>query len=137
MDKTLRLEVTTRKYKNMILAKEKEQLKRASRNKYFHHLRSIHHASDKSHQVSLIRRVSQEVALQRALDELVHQHISDATLAPIAERLLESADPHSRLRAVQILGRTKNVVFQEKIEKLATTDPNHAVRKAAQQFSSL
>ncbi len=82
-------------------------------------------------------RVYQEVALQRALDELVHQDISDDTLAPIAERLLESADPHSRIRAVQILGRTHNVIFQEKIQKVATDDPTLAVRQAAQQFSPL
>ena len=83
------------------------------------------------------RRVYQEVALQRALDELMNQDISDDTLAPIAERLLESTDPHSRVRAVQILGRTKNVAFREKIDKLATADPNRAVRQAAQQFSTL
>lgn len=83
------------------------------------------------------RRVYQEVALQRALDELMHQEISDDTLAPIAERLLDSADPHSRIRAVQILGRTHNAVYREKLNKLATDDPNRAVRQAAQQFSSL
>ena len=82
-------------------------------------------------------RVYQEVALQRALDELVHQNISDETLAPIAERLLESTDPHSRIRAVKILGRTHNVAFQEKIQKMATDDPTRAVRQAAQQFSPL
>jgi len=83
------------------------------------------------------RRVYQEVALQRALDELVHQKISDDRLAPIAERLLGSPDPHSRVRAVQILGRTQNVSFREMIKKLATDDPNRAVRQAAQQFSPL
>ena len=83
------------------------------------------------------RRVYQEVALQRALDELVHQEMSEATLAPIAERLLDSADPHSRLRAVQILGRTQNAVFREKINQLAANDPNQAVRQTAQQFSPL
>ena len=83
------------------------------------------------------RRVYQEVALQRALDELVHQNISDDRLAPIAERLLESEDPHSRVRAVQILGRTHNEAFQETIKKLATDDPNRAVRQAAKQFAPL
>ena len=83
------------------------------------------------------RRVYQEVALQRALDELVHQNIADEKLAPIAERLLESADPHSRVRAVQILGRTHNAAFREKVEKLATDDPTQAVREAAKQFSPL
>jgi len=83
------------------------------------------------------QRVYQEVALQRALDELVHQKISDDTLAPIAEWLLDSTDPHSRIRAVQILGRTQNAVFREKIKKLATDDPIRAVRQAAQQFSPL
>lgn len=82
-------------------------------------------------------RVYQEVALQRALDELVHQNISNDSLAPIAERLLESADPHSRIRAVQILGRTHNAGFQEKIQKMATDDPTRAVRQAAQKFSPL
>lgn len=83
------------------------------------------------------RRVYQEVALQRAMDELVHQEIPDEALAPIAERLLESVDPHSRVRAVNILGNTKNPAFQEKIQKLATDDPSSAVRQAAQQFSPL
>jgi hypothetical protein len=83
------------------------------------------------------RRVYQEVALQRALDELVYQGISDDRLASIAERLLESTDPHSRVRAVQILGRTHNTDFRKKIEKLATDDPNRTVRQAAQQFSPL
>ena len=81
------------------------------------------------------QRVYQEVALQRALDELVLQDIPDDTLAPIAERLLDSADPHSRIRAVQILGRTQNTAFQEKIKKLATDDPYLAVRQAAKQFA--
>ena len=83
------------------------------------------------------QRVYQEVALQRALDELVLQDIPDDTLAPIAERLLDSADPHSRIRAVQILGRTQNTAFQEKIQKLATDDPYLAVRQAAKQFAPL
>jgi hypothetical protein len=83
------------------------------------------------------RRVYQEVALQRALDELVHQDISDDRLAPIAERLLESADPHSRVRAVQILGGTQNATLREKINKLAKDDPNLAVRQAAKQFAPL
>ncbi len=83
------------------------------------------------------QRVYQEVALQRALDELVLQDIPDDTLAPIAERLLDSADPHSRIRAVQILGRTQNTAFQEKIKKLATDDPYLAVRQAAKQFAPL
>jgi hypothetical protein len=83
------------------------------------------------------QRVYQEVALQRALDELVHQNISDDRLAPIAERLLESADPHSRVRAVQILGGTQNAALREKIRKLATDDPNRAVRQAAKQFAPL
>jgi hypothetical protein len=83
------------------------------------------------------RRVYQEVTLQRALDELVHQDISDDRLAPIAERLLESADPHSRVRAVQILGGTQNATLREKINKLAKDDPNLAVRQAAKQFAPL
>jgi hypothetical protein len=83
------------------------------------------------------RRVYQEVALQRALDELVHQDISDDRLAPIVERLLESADPHSRVRAVQILGGTQNATLREKINKLAKDDPNLAVRQAAKQFAPL
>ena len=82
-------------------------------------------------------RVYQEVALQRALDELVHQDISVELLAPIAVRLLDSTDPHSRIRAVQILGRTQNGEFREMIKKLATDDPTRAVRKAAQQFAPL
>lgn len=80
------------------------------------------------------QRVYQEVALQRALDELIHQDIPDDTLAPIAERLLDSADPHSRIRAVQILGGTQNAALREKINKLATDDPYRAVRQAAKQF---
>lgn len=83
------------------------------------------------------RSVYQEVALQRALDELVHQKISDDTLAPIAERLLDSTDPHSRIRAVQILGRTHNAAFRDKVKQLATDDPILAVRQAAQQFAPL
>lgn len=83
------------------------------------------------------QRVYQEVALQRALDELIHQEVSDETLTPIAERLLESTDPHSRIRAVQILGRTQNAAFREKLKKLATDDPTRAVRQAAQQFAPL
>jgi len=63
------------------------------------------------------QRVYQEVALQRALDELVHQKIPDDMLAPIAERLLDSTDPHSRVRAVQILGRLPNPDFQERVKK--------------------
>ncbi len=82
-------------------------------------------------------RVYQEVALQRALDELVHQEISDDLLLPIAERLLESTDPHSRVCAVNILGRMENPAILEKIRKLAKDDPHHAVRQAAKQFSSL
>ncbi len=89
------------------------------------------------HYMDNSRRVYQEVALQRALDELVHQDISDDRLAPIAERLLDSTDPHSRIRAVQILGRTQNVSFRDKIKKLATDDPTLAVRQAAKQFSPL
>ena len=83
------------------------------------------------------QRVYQEVALQRALDELVHQGIPNDTLAPIAERLLESADPHSRIRAVQILGKTQNPTLREKINRLAQDDPNLAVRQAAKQFAPL
>lgn len=83
------------------------------------------------------QRVYQEVALQRALDELVNQDISDEALTPIAERLLDSTDPHSRVRAVQILGRTQNAAFQEKIKKLATDDPYPVVQETAQKFSSL
>ena len=82
-------------------------------------------------------RVYQEVALQRALDELIHQEVSDEALSPIAERLLESTDPHSRIRAVQILGRTQNAAFQDTLKKLATDDPTRAVRQAAQQFAPL
>ena len=87
------------------------------------------------HYMDNSRRVYQEVALQRALDELVHQDISDDRLAPIAERLLDSTDPYSRIRAVQILGRTQNAAFRDKIKKLATDDPTLVVREAAQQFS--
>ena len=94
-------------------------------------IRSQDHFMDNS------RRVYQEVALQRALDELVLQNISDETLAPIAERLLESADPHSRVRAVQILGRTQNTAYQEMIKKLANDDPIRVVRQAARQFAPL
>jgi len=83
------------------------------------------------------QRVYQEVALQRALDELVNQDIPTEELVPIAERLLESADPHSRVRAVQILGGTQNAALREKIRKLATEDPYHAVRQAARQFAPL
>ncbi len=82
-------------------------------------------------------RVYQEVALQRALDELVHQEIANDQLVPIAERLLESTDPHSRVRAVQILGKMQNGVFLEKIHKLAKDDPHQAVRQAAKQFPPL
>ena len=82
-------------------------------------------------------RVYQEVALQRALDELVHQEISYDQLVPIAERLLESTDPHSRVRAIQVLGKMQNAAIREKIDKLANEDPHHAVRQAAKQFSSL
>ena len=82
-------------------------------------------------------RVYQEVALQRALDELVHQDIPTEELVPIAECLLESADPHSRVRAVQILGGTQNATLREKIRKLATEDPYRAVRQAAKQFAPL
>jgi hypothetical protein len=87
------------------------------------------------HYMDNSRRVYQEVALQRALDELVYQDISDDRLAPIAERLLDSTDPYSRIRAVQILGRTQNAAFRDKIKKLATDDPTLAVRQVAQQFS--
>ena len=80
------------------------------------------------------QRVYQEVALQRALNELVHQGIPDEELVSIAESLLDSTDPHSRVRAVQILGETQNSTLREKIRKLATDDPYRAVRQAAQQF---
>jgi len=83
------------------------------------------------------QRVYQEVALQRALDELVHQEIPNDTLAPIAERLLDSADPHSRIRAVQILGGTQNAALREKINRMATDDPYRAVRQTAKQFAPL
>ena len=83
------------------------------------------------------QRVYQEVALQRALDELVHQEISNDSLASIAERLLDSADPHSRIRAVQILGGTQNPTLREKVNKLATDDPYRGVRQAAKQFAPL
>ena len=82
-------------------------------------------------------RVYQEVALQRALDQLVHQEIDLDQLAPIAERLLKSTDPHSRVRAVQILGKIQNGAIREKIHKLAKDDPHHAVRQAAKQFLPL
>ncbi len=82
-------------------------------------------------------RVYQEVALQRALDQLVHQEIHLDQLAPIAERLLKSTDPHSRVRAVQILGKIQNGAIREKIHKLAKDDPHHAVRQAAKQFLPL
>ena len=65
------------------------------------------------------QRVYQEVALERTLDELVHQDIPDQELVPIAERLLESADPHSRVRVVQILGGTQNAALREKIKRLS------------------
>ena len=83
------------------------------------------------------QRVYQEVALQRALDELVHQDIPADMLTPIAERLLDSTDPHSRIRAVQILEGTQNIALREKIRKLATDDPYRAVRQAAQQLLPL
>ena len=83
------------------------------------------------------RRVYQEVALQRALDELVDRNISNEILTPIADRLLDSTDPHSRIRAVQILGRTKNEGVLKRIMKLATDDPAPAVRQAAKEFSPL
>jgi hypothetical protein len=83
------------------------------------------------------QRVYQEVALQRALDELVHQDIPNDMLAPIAERLLDSADPHSRVRAVRILRGTQNAALREKINKMATDDPYRAVRQAAKQFAPL
>ncbi len=89
------------------------------------------------HFMDTSERVYQEVALQRALDQLVHEEIPEDILAPIAERLLHSTDPHSRIRAVKILGRTQNAVYQEALNKLATDDPYRAVRQAAQQFSSL
>ncbi len=82
-------------------------------------------------------RVYQEVALQRALDELVHQEISNDQLVPIAERLLKSMDPYSRLRAVQVLGKIQNDAIRKKINKLAKDDPHHAVRQAAKQFLPL
>ena len=83
------------------------------------------------------QRVYQEVALERALNELVDQDIPDEELVPIAECLLDSTDPHSRVRAVQILGGTQNATLREKIRKLATDDPYRAVRQAAKQFASL
>jgi hypothetical protein len=89
------------------------------------------------HSMENSERVYQEVAFQRTLDELVRQNIPNEQLEPIAERLLESTDPHSRVRAVQILGGTPNPILQEKINKLATDDPYRAVRQAAQQFLPL
>ena len=82
-------------------------------------------------------RVYQEVALQRAIDDLVHQNVSNEQLVPIAERLLESSDPYSRVRAVQVLGRVQDATIRAKIHQLAKDDPHHAVRQVAQQFSSL
>lgn len=79
-------------------------------------------------------RVYQEVAFQRVLDKLIQQDIPNDQLMPIAERLLDSIDPHSRVRAVKILEGTQNAVLQEKINKLATDDPYRAVRQAAQRF---
>jgi hypothetical protein len=98
---------------------------------------SLERGRSQEHFMENSQRVYQEVALQRALDELIHQGIPDDTLAPIAERLLDSNDPQSRIRAVQILGRTHNAAFRDKVEKLATDDPIRAVRHAAQQFSPL
>ena len=89
------------------------------------------------HSMENSERVYQEVAFQRTLDELVSQNIPNEQLQPIAERLLDSTDPHSRVRAVQILGGTPNPILQEKINKLATDDPYRAVRQAAQQFLPL
>ncbi len=89
------------------------------------------------HYMDNSQRVYQEVALQRALDELVHQDIPNDMLAPIAEGLLDSTDPHSRIRAVQILGRTQNAALRDKINKLATDDPYRVVRQAAKQFGPL
>ncbi len=82
-------------------------------------------------------RIYQEVALQRALDELVHQETPVDQLVSIAERLLESTDPHSRVLAVKVLGKTQNVTIRKKIHKLAKDDPHHAVRQAAKQFLPL
>ncbi len=89
------------------------------------------------HYMDNSQRVYQEVALQRALDELVHQDIPNDMLAPIAEGLLDSTDPRSRIRAVQILGRTQNAALRDKINKLATDDPYRVVRQAAKQFGPL
>ncbi|MEX0829002.1 MAG: HEAT repeat domain-containing protein [Nitrospirales bacterium] len=98
---------------------------------------SLERGRIQDHFMEFSQRVYQEVALQRALDELIYQGIPDDTLAPIAERLLDSNDPQSRIRAVQILGRTQNAAFLEKIQKVATDDPIRAVRQAAQRFTPL
>ena len=82
-------------------------------------------------------RVYQEVALQRALDELVDQEIAHDQLVPIAERLLKSTDPLSRVRAIQILGKMQNPAIRKKIYKLAKDDPHHAVRQAVKQLLPL
>lgn len=82
-------------------------------------------------------RVYQEVALRRALDELVDQEITHDQLVPIAERLLKSTDPLSRIRAIQVLGKMQNAAIRKKIYNLAKDDPHHVVRHAAKQLLSL
>ena len=76
----------------------------------------------------------QELGFQRALDDLVSKQVSEKELVPIAQRLLDSEDPHSRIRAVGILGRTGNPQFQEKLRMVAKDDPDEDVRKAAKDF---
>ena len=76
----------------------------------------------------------QEVGFQRALDDLLAHQVSDEELVPIAKQLLASVDPHSRIRAVQILGRSGNANFQERLRNVAKNDPDQDVRKAAKDF---
>ena len=84
--------------------------------------------------MSTSQTLYQEVGFQRALDELITQQVSDKELVPIAQRLLDSGDPHTRIRAVGIIGRTGNPQFRERLRNLAKDDPDQDVRSAAQDF---
>ena len=71
------------------------------------------------------------------ISELVDQEITHDQLVPIAERLLKSTDPLSRIRAIQVLGKMQNAAIRKKIYNLAKDDPHHVVRHAAKQLLSL
>ncbi len=76
--------------------------------------------------------VFQDVAFQRAIDELLKKPGRGEELVPLAWRILDSFNSHLRVRAVEIFGRTGQ--SPSTLRKLMTDDPHPAVREAAQKY---